>query len=242
MKLWLSRNTEVPLQEQLSAQLVMGMVSGDLAPVSVYPAAASSPSGFAFIRTPFDLPTESSCAQVGSSGGAAAAFTFAIELPRSNPTATQALDRLMADFLEAVRRRGHSAREIRERVFRWLSLKPPDHVLVIEPDAELRKILVAELQDSIAAPVRGVGLQAFSTRNRLAGAVCCALYDRPRVRAVVPPQVPCVLLRANSIPKALARERRPSGDTRDHGCFRVRRLPPAGSRNSRRGWDLTRPL
>ena len=27
MKLWLSRNTEVPLQEQLSAQLVMGMIA-----------------------------------------------------------------------------------------------------------------------------------------------------------------------------------------------------------------------
>lgn len=213
MKLWLSRNTEVPLQEQLSAQLVMGMVSGDLAPGERLPSSSQLALRFRVhpntVRLAYRELVRTGWVEWRRGSG----FYVRDRTAQAQPEGTQELDRLMADFLEAARRRGHSAREIRERVFRWLSLKPPDHVLVIEPDAELREILVAELQDSVSVPVRGVGLPAFSKRKRLAGVVCCALYDRPQVRALVPPQVPCVLLRSNSIPKALAREQRPPVDT-----------------------------
>ncbi len=41
MRLWLARKSDIPLREQLVAQLVLAILSGDLRPASACPARAS---------------------------------------------------------------------------------------------------------------------------------------------------------------------------------------------------------
>jgi GntR family transcriptional regulator len=54
------------------------------------------------------------------------------------------LDQLIAVFLRVARDKGFSLSEIQTRLRHWLALQPPDHFLVIEPDGELRRILIKD--------------------------------------------------------------------------------------------------
>lgn len=57
------------------------------------------------------------------------------------------LDQLLAKFFKTARTRGHSLREIQSRLKHWLTLQAPDHFLVIDPDPELRRILMTEIEE-----------------------------------------------------------------------------------------------
>src|SRR5207253_9673894 len=81
------------------------------------------------------------------------------------------LDHLIASFLRIARDRGFPLREIQERMAYWLSLQPPDHVLVIEPNPQLRAILVAEIQQKTDISVKGASEQDCATRDLLVGAM-----------------------------------------------------------------------
>jgi len=56
MKLWLSKNSEVPIREQLVTQIVLGIVSNDLKAKQRYRAHAISPAVTTFTPTPLVPP------------------------------------------------------------------------------------------------------------------------------------------------------------------------------------------
>jgi DNA-binding transcriptional regulator YhcF (GntR family) len=213
MKLWLSRNTEVPLQEQLSAQLVLGIVSSDLAPGERLPSSSQLARRFRIHPNTVRLAYRDLVRNGWIEWRRGSGF-FVRDRARDERRAVSAdLDRLVASFLETARRRGHSSREIRSRLSRWLSVKAPGRVLLVEPDTALRKILLAEIQDFVTVPVSGIGPEALSRRKRLSGVIGVTLFDRARdVRIQAPPEMRWVLLKSRSIPEALAGETKPAGD------------------------------
>src|SRR4029077_10717365 len=56
------------------------------------------------------------------------------------------LDQLINEFLRTARDRGPSLPEIQSRLRHWLALQPPDHFLLIEPDDELRRVVVSGIE------------------------------------------------------------------------------------------------
>jgi GntR family transcriptional regulator len=131
------------------------------------------------------------------------------------PEAGLELDQLIAAFLDLARTRGFTLPEIRERVRHWLESQPPDHFLVIEPDEELREILVEEIEE--ASGWRAIGAspaQCAADMTLLAGAAVVALYGQAeRVRELLPPGKTLILLHSRSVPESLQGEgRRPEGD------------------------------
>jgi GntR family transcriptional regulator len=123
---------------------------------------------------------------------------------------TLGLNHLISRFLKAARADGHTLAEIQSAFTRWILVQAPDHVLVVEPDAELREILVAEIAKEVAIRVDGIGMEAC-TPGRCVGAIVAAFSHRAaQVRAVLPPEKELVFLRSSSIPKALSGERKPT--------------------------------
>jgi GntR family transcriptional regulator len=86
------------------------------------------------------------------------------------------LDQLISAFLKIAREHGFTLAEIRSRVKGWLDFQPPDHFLIIEPEPELRRILVAEIHAATGFPVQGVGLEQESART---GGRCAGGYVWP---------------------------------------------------------------
>src|SRR5213079_2501818 len=64
--------------------------------------------------------------------------------PEVAASALLAVDQMIARLFRSARKLGVSLPALRSRLRQWLELQPPDHFLLIEPDAELRSILAAE--------------------------------------------------------------------------------------------------
>lgn len=213
MKLWLSKSTEVPLQEQLSTQIVLGIVSGDLACHERLPSSSELARRFKIHPNTIRAAYRGLAGEGWIEWRKGSGFYVRDRGAEGRPSSIADLDHLIASFVSAARRRGYSLKEIQTRLRDQISLQYPDRVLVIEADADLREILVVEIQDQLSVPVEGLAPQACSERRVPPGVLCVALYDHARsVRAVLPPEESCVFLRSNSVPKTLSRERKPPSE------------------------------
>ena len=65
--------------------------------------------------------------------------------------------------------------EIESRLGRWLRLQPLDHIVVIEPDPNLREILMAEIRQAVPVRVAGAGVKECP--EAVSGAFCVALQS-----------------------------------------------------------------
>jgi GntR family transcriptional regulator len=109
------------------------------------------------------------------------------------------LDQLISAFLKMARENGFTLAEIRSRVKGWLDFQPPDHFLIIEPEPELRRILLAEIREATGFPVQGAGLDSCRKQAELAGAALVAMYGRAdELKEALPFDASCLMLRTRS--------------------------------------------
>ncbi|HEX7159513.1 MAG TPA: GntR family transcriptional regulator [Edaphobacter sp.] len=114
-------------------------------------------------------------------------------------------DRVIAEFFERAREHGVGGPVLRRRLERWLAAAPPDQFLLVEPDEELRRIVVAEVEEAVRLPVRGCGLEVLrSDASISAGAVALALPSKATiVREILDAGAEMVALRVRSVPGSL---------------------------------------
>ncbi len=214
MKIWLSKSSEVPLQEQLITQLILGIVSADLSPGEQLPSTSELGRRFHIhpntVRAAYrELVKRGWAKWKRGSGFYVRALTEDQRLDSSLN-----LDRLISTFFQVMRDKGYSLNEIQSRIARWLSMQPPDHILVIEPDPELRAILVTEVRNSNSMPVKGIGFEESADPKNLVGAFCVALYDSAEdIQKILSSETSCFYLRSRSVPKVLASQPKPEPDT-----------------------------
>lgn len=207
MRLWISKNSEVPLREQLTTQVVLGIMSNDLKAGQRLPSTRELARRF-HIHSNTVSAAYRELEQRGwlefrrGSGVYVRARTPRHDLP---PASRIELDQLISSFLQLARGSGFSLAEIQERVKHWLELQPPDHFLVIEPNTEARRILVAEVEEATRFAARGVGLEECAANPALlTGAAPVALYwHAESVRAALPHDTNCILLHSRSIPDSM---------------------------------------
>ncbi len=215
MRIWLSKNSEVPVREQLVTQIVLGIVSRDLKPGQRLPSTRE-------LARRFGIHSNTVSAAYRDLAGRGW-----VELRRGSgiyvcshhdgegpPGAGLELEQLIAAFLQAARERGHSLAEVQSSLKRLLELQPPDHFVVVEPDEELRAILVTEIREATAFRVYGVRPEACADAAALAGGLAVALYGQEgeRTRAALPPGTPCVLVHARSVQGSMQGQELPPPD------------------------------
>jgi DNA-binding transcriptional regulator YhcF (GntR family) len=212
MKLWLSKSTQVALQEQLSTQIVLGIVSGDLVPDEKLPSSEELGRRFKVhpntVRAAYRGLARAGWIQWRRGSG----FYVRDRGAEGRPDPIAGLDHLISSFLAAAQSRGYSLADIQSRLRDRFPTRPRC-VLVIESDPELREILVIEIRQHVSIDVEGVAPEACSEKRIATGVLCVALYDHARdVRAVLPPEESCIFLRSSSVPKILEKERKPQSD------------------------------
>lgn len=214
MKLWLSKSSDVPLHEQLVTQLILGMVSADLVPGEQLPSTGELGRRFQIhpntVRAAYRELVRRGWAEWRQGSGF---YVRALNEETKNDSSTD-LDHLISTFFKVARDHGFSLQEIQSRISRWFSLQPPDHIMVIEPDLELRKILVTEISNVTSSKVFGVSIEDCANETTLLGAFCVALYDSAEeIRPVLPAEVSCTFLHSRSVPKVLESQSAPEADT-----------------------------
>ena len=216
MRLWLSKNSDVPLREQLVRQIMLGVVSDDLKPGQRLPSTRELARRFRIhsntVSAAYRDLERAGWLEVRKGSG-----VYVRQLGE-NPSEASLdskleLERLISAFFTLARVQGFSLAEVQAGLKRWIELQPPDHFLVVEPDEHLREILSAEIAEATQFRVRGVGYEECADESRLAGAAVVALYSKAEeVRRALPMNVAPIFLHTRSIPEALKGERQPPRD------------------------------
>ena len=212
MRLWLSRSSEVPLREQLQAQIILGIASKDLKSGQRLPSTRELA-----LRYKIHANTVSAAyRELGKRGWVQfrkGSGVYVRQFSSGQLEGKAELDRLIAVLFTSARKKGFSLNDLQARLRHWLALQPPDHFLVIEPDPELRQILVAEVEEATGIKVIGVDPSECDETNALTGAAPLVFYSNyENVRARLPPETDLITLHSRSVPESLQGQKKPSPD------------------------------
>ena len=133
MRLWISKNSEVPIREQLVTQIVLGIVSNDLKVAERLPSTRD-------LARRYDIHANTVSAayrELAKRGWVEfrkGSGVYVRLRDDDTPDTGAALDQLVARFLRNLREEGYSLAEIQAGIQRSLSQQRPDHFLLLEPD------------------------------------------------------------------------------------------------------------
>lgn len=210
MRLWISKNSEVPIREQLVTQIVLGIVSNDLRVAERLPSTRD-------LARRYDIhanTVSSAYRELARRGWVEFRKGSGVYVRARNDEPVEnglALDQLIARFFRNLREEGYSLAEIQSGIQRSLSTQRPDHFLLLEPDPELREILVAEIAAATKVKVKGVGPQEVG--GAMTGAVPVVLYGHmdqfaDRIR----PETDVLVLHSASVVERMRGQTRPPRD------------------------------
>ncbi|MEP7340139.1 MAG: GntR family transcriptional regulator [Acidobacteriota bacterium] len=211
MHFWISKDGDVSIREQLTAQIKLAIFSQDLKPGQRLPSTRELARRLHIhsntVSAAYSELTEQGWVEMRAGSGIyARKFARDVELESQLD-----LDNLIVEFLQVARRKGFSLAEVQSRIKHWLRLQPPDHFLVIDPDPEFRDILIAEIRNATGFRVQGISIEDCANRAHLVGAVPVALYGHAEaIAAALPPKMACLLIRTRSVTGALKDEKPPA--------------------------------
>jgi hypothetical protein len=114
------------------------------------------------------------------------------------------IDQLIESLLEIIHDYGFTLEKVETRLRQLLASPLSGQILVIEPDPDLREILVTEISQATGFKVVGVSVEECADLVRPGDTVLVTTYARAaQVREKLPPDIHCLLLRVNSVEEAL---------------------------------------
>ncbi len=208
MRLWLNRSAEVPLREQLITQVVLAILTREVLPGQRLPSTRELARRFGI------HPNTASAAyrqleQEGwlelrhGSGVFVSSARHALSLsPEMAPELI--VDQLIGELAARARSMGASDALLRGRLLRWLSFEPPARWLVIEPDPELRRIVILEMEENLALPVTGCEPAQCASQEMLDRSLPVVLPSKAEaVRNLLPAGTELTVLQVQAITPAL---------------------------------------
>ncbi len=203
MQLWFARGSEVTIREQLVTQVVLGILSDDLAPGQRLPSTRELARRFRLhpntVSAGYRQLERERWVEFRHGSG----VYVRERKPELAASSLLALDQLITRLFRSARELGVPLSTVRSRMRQWLELQPPDHFLLIEPDEELRGILAAEMRQAVAFPVQSCGLHDCPKTPD--GAIPVVLPNRAAtVRQALPEGADILTLQVRSVPTELA--------------------------------------
>lgn len=205
MRFWLNRTGEVSLREQLTTQIVLGILCRDLKAGERLPSTRELARRFGIHANTAsaayrELEREGWLEFRHGSGVYVRARRP--EVPRS-PEMT--LDTLLGELVTKARRQGLPDSLVRRRLLHWAQAQPPGRWLVIEPDAELRHVVITEMEQALTLPVSGCAPQECESVETLDGAMAVVLPSKAAgVRKLLPAGAELTVLEVHPVAPALA--------------------------------------
>ena len=159
MRLWLNHAGDVSLREQLVTQVTIGILCQELAPGQRLPSTRELARRFAIHAN----TASAAYKQLEQEGWLEFRHGSGVYVRARQPAAPQspelatefALDQLIGEMMAKARKLGAADSVVRERLRRWIAFTPPSRWLVIDPEPELRRILIHEMQQALSLPIDG---------------------------------------------------------------------------------------
>jgi DNA-binding transcriptional regulator YhcF (GntR family) len=210
MKIWLSKNSEIPVRQQLATQIVLGIASGDLTTGERLPSTREIARRFGVhsntVSNAYKLLAAEGWLEFRQGSG----FYVSDAKPE---TPENSLDKLIAEFFQKAREQGFSIAEIRRNLSRFFESEPSEKFLVIESDADFRDILIEEIRQATGFAAEGVSFEDFRANFRDENSIFGAMFDETaKIKSVVSDRKKCVFLKARSAAEAMKDKPRPDGE------------------------------
>ncbi|HWG20161.1 MAG TPA: GntR family transcriptional regulator [Terracidiphilus sp.] len=155
MRLWLNRSGEISLREQLTTQVRLGILCRELKPGERLPSTRELARRFGIHAN----TASAAYRELEQDGWLEFRHGSGVYVRATRPalprTPDLAVDELVGELVAKSRKAGASVSLIRERMQRWLQMEPPGRWLLIEPDQELRRIAMTEMEQALSLPVQG---------------------------------------------------------------------------------------
>jgi len=212
MKIWLSKNSEVPVRDQLVTQITIGVLSGDLQIGDKLPSTREIARRFQIhsntVSSAYQKLADDGWLEFRKGSG-----FYVREADEATLNIEMQLDRLITDLLRSAQALGFGPEDVRSRIEGRLRSHTAKRVLVIESDEKLRDIIAHEIGTATGAGVLGIDLGQFAGKYKNERAVYAAMMDeKPKIEGMIPPERSCLYLRAHSVAEAMAGQPRPSQD------------------------------
>jgi DNA-binding transcriptional regulator YhcF (GntR family) len=203
MQLWFARGSEVSIREQLVTQVVLGILSDDLAPGQRLPSTRELARRFHLhpntVSAGYRQLQRDRWVEFRRGSG----VYVRASKPEAATSPALALDQMIAQLFRSAQKLGMSLPDLRSRLRHWLDLQPPDHFLLIEPDEELRRILAAEIAQAVQFSVKSCGTEDFP--KAVDGGIPVVLLNREAaVSQLLPAGTELLKLQIRSVPSSLA--------------------------------------
>lgn len=205
MQLWFSRHSDISIREQLATQVVLAIVSGELAPGQRLPSTRELARRFHLhpntVSAGYRELQRNNWLEFRKGSG-----VYVRAQPPALAKESVALDQLINNFFRSARQLDAPLGTVRARLRQWLEMQPPDHFLLFEADADLAQIIAAEMQAALTLPVRVADLNKSDSNVAAHGCVPVALAISVKaVRDFAPPNADLITLDLRSARESLAR-------------------------------------
>lgn len=213
MKIWLSKNSEIPVREQLVAQVTLGIVSGDLTAGERLPSTRELARRFGIhantVGSAYQKLVEKNLIEFRRGSGF---YICGAEDERANGKPN--LDRLVAEFFRAAQALGFSRKEIFENFQKRIENKKPERVLIVEENEDLRRILIEEIKAATGCAVSGAVCGDFQNKSFAAGdcIIASMVDEKPKLELILPAASPRIYLTPRSVSNSMHGETRPEND------------------------------
>jgi DNA-binding transcriptional regulator YhcF (GntR family) len=197
------------VREQIITQISLGIVSGDLQAGEKLPSTRELARRFQIhqntVSNAYRELAERDLVEIKKGSG--------VYVRENGNEISNALDRLINRFFHEAAAEGYTPDEIKNALQKRLTTDSPKHFLVVESDAELREILIAEVADATDRRVEGVSFEDLANVNLNDEAQVLLIFDKSKnPQQTLPPDTNCIYLKANSVPDSMTGKARPSDD------------------------------
>lgn len=174
MKLDIDRASNVPIRQQIVQQIVFGIATGRLPPGARLPSVRELAQRHKVHANTVSQAYQELVAEhwIRGQRGRRMVVRSAND-PAGQPE--EDLDDLINQTIRMARDRGYDMQALRQRVRERLMLEPPDHVLVVEREAGLLRILATELEERLSCDVKSCPPEELeaSPGNAISALVTC---------------------------------------------------------------------
>lgn len=191
MRLWLNRTGELTLREQLITQVVLAILCKELPPGQRLPSTRD-------LARRFNIHANTASAayrELEREGWVEFRHGSGVYVRATRPASPQSpenaaefvVDRLIGELVAKTRKQGATDGVLRRRLHRWLSIEPPSRWLVVEPDPDLRNIVIYEMEQALALPVTGCSPEDCTVSATVQGSMPVVLPSKAaNVRKLLP--------------------------------------------------------
>jgi len=200
MRFHIDKSSDVPIRSQISEQIVLSIATTMLKPGDVLPSVRELAIRLGISRNTASAAYKDLVQRlyIERRHGRKMVVRALDALPLAP---REDLDDLIDAAIRAARHRGYTLQELRKRVRERLLIEPPDHVLIAEPEAGMRRLLQLEISEALHLTAEAISPDELAAnRGAVIGALVLALPGRAQhVLSLLPKSHPFLVLEPSGI-------------------------------------------